>query len=267
MRRMDQMMNSMMQPFGSMFPSMPGFPALTNNSNSLSVSPYTGFGDSLFPSVNHMFSNIQNMANDPNCHSYSSSSVMTYTMDGNGRPKVYQATSSTRSAPGGVKEIRNTMRNSETGQQQMSIGHHIEDKAHIVEKSRNVVTGQNDETEEFINIEEDQADEFNREWVSKTQYSRPRITAVENTTDDDDEKEVEIIEVSPSSPLAITAGPSQSSSHHAQRQPHPAHHHSRKRERHELAADSHKASSHRNKKLGHKRSSKHSHLPRYESHM
>ena len=42
-----------------------------------------------------------NMANG-NMHSYSSSTVMSYTNDGRGQPKVYQATTSTRQAPGGV---------------------------------------------------------------------------------------------------------------------------------------------------------------------
>ena len=42
---------------------------------------------------------------DPNVHSYSSSSVMTFSSDGGGgRPRVYQASSSTRAGPGGVSE-------------------------------------------------------------------------------------------------------------------------------------------------------------------
>jgi myeloid leukemia factor 1 len=42
------------------------------------------------------------MQNDPNGHSFMHSSVMTYTNDGSGQPKIYQATTSTRQAPGGV---------------------------------------------------------------------------------------------------------------------------------------------------------------------
>lgn len=45
------------------------------------------------------------MVNDPNCHSYSSSSVVSYSMGEDGSPKVYQASSSTRTAPGGVSAI------------------------------------------------------------------------------------------------------------------------------------------------------------------
>jgi len=43
--------------------------------------------------------------NDPNSHSYMQSSVMTYSNTGQGAPKVYQATSATRQAPGGVSQI------------------------------------------------------------------------------------------------------------------------------------------------------------------
>lgn len=42
------------------------------------------------------------MANDPNTYSYSSSSVMSYSNDGTGEPKYFQATKSTKRAPGGV---------------------------------------------------------------------------------------------------------------------------------------------------------------------
>lgn len=42
------------------------------------------------------------MGNDPSSHSFMSHSVMTYTTDETGRPQVYQASSSTRTAPGGV---------------------------------------------------------------------------------------------------------------------------------------------------------------------
>ena len=44
----------------------------------------------------------ENMANDPNTYSFSSSSVMSYSSDGHGQPKYFQATKSTKKAPGGV---------------------------------------------------------------------------------------------------------------------------------------------------------------------
>lgn len=48
----------------------------------------------------------ENMSTDLNSHSFSSSSVMTYSKVGNEPAKVFQACSSTRRAPGGVSEYR-----------------------------------------------------------------------------------------------------------------------------------------------------------------
>ena len=45
------------------------------------------------------------MANDPNTFSYSSSSVMSYSSDGRGEPKYFQASKSTKKAPGGVSNV------------------------------------------------------------------------------------------------------------------------------------------------------------------
>ena len=49
---------------------------------------------------------MQMAANNPNAHTYSSSSVMHYSSFGGegGQPKVYHATTSTRQAPGGVRK-------------------------------------------------------------------------------------------------------------------------------------------------------------------
>ena len=44
----------------------------------------------------------ERMANDPNSYSYSSSTVMSYSNDGRGEPKYFQASKSTKRAPGGV---------------------------------------------------------------------------------------------------------------------------------------------------------------------
>ncbi len=42
------------------------------------------------------------MLSDPNSHLFSSSSVVTYSKEGDEPPKVFQASSQTRCAPGGV---------------------------------------------------------------------------------------------------------------------------------------------------------------------
>jgi myeloid leukemia factor 1 len=75
---------------------------------------------------------------------------MTYGPDG--RPQVYQATSSSRSAPGGVRETKQTVSDSRSGTKKMAIGHHIGDRAHIIEKKQNLRTGQREENVELVNL-------------------------------------------------------------------------------------------------------------------
>jgi len=46
----------------------------------------------------------------------------------------------------------------------MSVGHHISDRGHVQERSRNYHTGQEEHNEEFINLEEEQSEAFEQEW-------------------------------------------------------------------------------------------------------
>lgn len=92
------------------------------------------------------------MAQSGNCHSFTSKSVMTFA--GNGQPQVYQATMSTRTAPGGVKETKTTVCDSRTGTKKMAIEHHIGDRAHILEREHNLHSGEQEERQEFINLDE-----------------------------------------------------------------------------------------------------------------
>lgn len=59
----------------------------------------------------------------------------------------------------------------------MAIGHHIGERAHIIEREQNLRSGDQEERQDFINIEEDEADEFNREWEQKTR-SRSEIPRI-----------------------------------------------------------------------------------------
>ena len=88
-----------------------------------------------------------------------------------GRPQVYKATSSTRTAPGGVKEVQRTVCDSRTGTKKMAIGHHIGDRAHIIEREQNLTSGDQEERQDFINLDEDEAEDFNHEWQSKAPAS------------------------------------------------------------------------------------------------
>lgn len=110
----------------------------------------------------------------PGISSYSSS-VVTMTSDGLGRTRqVYEASSSTRLAPGGVKETKSTVRDSRTGRHEMSIGHHLHDRSHVVKKSKNVYTGHEEQEEDFVNVEEDEEATFENEWQRRAAQSAYR---------------------------------------------------------------------------------------------
>ena len=50
---------------------------------------------------------------------------MSYSNDGRNPPKYYEASSSTKQGPGGVKETQKSVRDSESGVHKMAIGHHV----------------------------------------------------------------------------------------------------------------------------------------------
>ncbi|CRK89473.1 CLUMA_CG003211, isoform A [Clunio marinus] len=106
--------------------------------------------------------------------SYSSSSVFSVTSSGtDGRPQVYQETSSVRSGPDGLKETRRTVQDSTTGKKKMAIGHHIGERAHVVEKEQNLHTGEREEREDFINLDESDTEEFERDFEQKSLHNAP----------------------------------------------------------------------------------------------
>jgi len=118
-----------------------------------------------------------------NGQSYSYSSVMSYSNNGGaGEPKYFEATSSTRQGPGGVKETRKTVRDSESGLNKMAVGHHINDRGHVVERSMNRRTNQRDEHQNFIGMDEADAGRFNEEWSRATVNlgNHPQMRGIEN---------------------------------------------------------------------------------------
>jgi hypothetical protein len=107
--------------------------------------------------------------NDPNAHVYSHSTVVSMGPGQDGRPQYYEATNDVRKA-GKVKEVRKTVRDSQRNEERMSIGHHIGNKGHVIEKRR----GRNGEIEEeqrFHGINQHEAEDFDREWTSATRNS------------------------------------------------------------------------------------------------
>ncbi|KAK9729324.1 Myelodysplasia-myeloid leukemia factor 1-interacting protein [Popillia japonica] len=174
MRHMNNMMNSLFaDPFGMMGNDY-GERALTHRANSHnSLMPF-GFP---MPNINRLLSGSLDSLGDAHC--YSSSTVVSMTSGPDGRPQVYKASSSTRVAPGGIKETQKTVCDSRTGTKKMAIGHHIGERAHIVEREQNYRSGDQEERQEFINLDEEEADDFNKEWETKARARSeiPRLTA------------------------------------------------------------------------------------------
>ncbi|NXN09127.1 MLF1 factor, partial [Indicator maculatus] len=141
------------------------------------------FGDPFF-AMDRMMSNMRNsmlemqrkfddLSVHPDAHTFSSSSVMTYSRVGDEPPKVFQASAQTRTAPGGVKETRKALKDSESGVEKMAIGHHIKDRAHVIKKSRNSKTGDEEMNQEFINLDETEAQTFDEEWQKEIMKFKP----------------------------------------------------------------------------------------------
>ncbi|XP_016358786.1 myeloid leukemia factor 1 isoform X2 [Sinocyclocheilus anshuiensis] len=163
--RMRQMMRGFSDPFGQGF--MPSITDGRHRGHRAAAQPNTS------PNAR---SDPENMASDPNSHSYSSSSVMTYSKMGDEPAKVFQASSQTRCAPGGIKETRRSLKDSESGLQKMSIAHHIQDRGHVIERKENRKTGEKELNQDFQNMDETEAQSFDEEWqreVSSFQASAP----------------------------------------------------------------------------------------------
>ncbi|XP_057694681.1 myeloid leukemia factor 1 isoform X2 [Corythoichthys intestinalis] len=187
---MRQMMRSFSEPMGG--PFMPSItdgrncghnpvdpPALRGDHRDTTMNPFGMFDNfvtSMRTRMDGMHKNFETMGTDANTHSFSSSSVMTYSKVGNDPPKVFQASSSTRRAPGGVKETVRSLKDSESGLEKMSIGHHIQDRGHVVEKKMNKKTGAKEFIQDFQNIDESEAQSFDEEWQKELSKFKPSVS-------------------------------------------------------------------------------------------
>ncbi len=52
------------------------------------------------------------------------------------------------------------MRDSESGLERMAIGHHIGERGHVMERSRNRHTGDREERQDYFNLEESEPNPF-----------------------------------------------------------------------------------------------------------
>jgi hypothetical protein len=108
----------------------------------------------------------QFVSSDPNAQVFSSSSVVSYSNSGDGKPKIYQESTQTRQVPGGIKETRKMVRDSEKGIEKVAVGHHIGDRAHVIERHK-VRGGDVEEIVNLENLDDEQVNEFNQEFESK----------------------------------------------------------------------------------------------------
>ncbi|XP_036613607.1 myeloid leukemia factor 1 isoform X2 [Trichosurus vulpecula] len=200
---MRQMMKSLAQPFGQLLSIAGGRgrreededdDKVSCSARSHALAPFGSFGGpslvpfgsfgamstdvSPFQAMDRMMSNMRHnmqdlhrrfsdMSVDPEGHSYCSSSIMTFSKVGNEPPKVFQASSQTRRAPGGIKETRKSLKDSDSGIEKMAVGHHIYDRAHVVNRLKNNKTGDQELNQEFINMRESDARDFNDEWQNQ----------------------------------------------------------------------------------------------------
>jgi len=97
-------------------------------------------------------------------YSFSHSSVYTYSSDGQGAPKVFQAAKEERRGPGGVKETKKAVKDSEAGMQKMAVGRHLGEKGHVIERSHNLRSGEREEKQDFIGLAENDGPAFHEQW-------------------------------------------------------------------------------------------------------
>lgn len=175
MRQMNSMMNSMFaDPFGmfSPFDNMHGGPsALTGGPGMITQFPQHNHRNAMMPFGFNSMPNINRLlgAQMPDgATSYSSSQIISMTNGPDGRPQVYQASSSTKTGPGGIRETQKSVQDSRSGMKKMAIGHHIGERSHVIEREKNVRTGEEAERQDFVNLEEEEAEDFDREFVHRS---------------------------------------------------------------------------------------------------
>uniref|UniRef100_F1KS59 Myeloid leukemia factor n=1 Tax=Ascaris suum TaxID=6253 RepID=F1KS59_ASCSU len=171
-RDMDRMMESMMDPFGmlsrhSMYAGMleDANPRqwVPHRDDMALMSPFGGFGGGLFGGVMRQMEDLQSVAmNDPNSHVFTQSTMITFDGRNGGQPRIVEK--SVRKT-GDVKETRESLRHGDIGER-MSIEHTIGDRTHVIEKKRDR-DGRIREQQRFVNLGEDQAEDFDREFTTR----------------------------------------------------------------------------------------------------
>ncbi|XP_050677234.1 myeloid leukemia factor isoform X2 [Leptidea sinapis] len=168
--RMNSMMNSLFtHPFGMLNDGPLSIMGPRHDSSLMPFMP-------AMPQLNRLFSVSDLGDGNVNAGSSFSSSTVVMSSGPNGKPQIISSSSSTKIGPNGVKEVRKTHQDTRTGVKKMAIGHHIGERAHVIEREQNYYSGDAEERQEFINIEEDEAEQFDREFQERAgNYRRPAI--------------------------------------------------------------------------------------------
>ncbi|PAV82631.1 hypothetical protein WR25_26712 isoform B [Diploscapter pachys] len=193
-RMMEDMDAMMMDPFGPMMGPPPmlmrhphPFAALTDGhehhhppphhrsarARELALDPFGGFGiGGIFNAMNHL---SERAMHDPNAVIFSQSTAFTWGPDG--QPKVVE--NSVRKT-GDVKETRRRVQDG--GEEHMSIGHHIGDRTHVIEKKRDK-DGNVRKQQKFVNLDEANAEDFDREFQQRARNNLTRRGYTSSSSD------------------------------------------------------------------------------------
>lgn len=157
---------------------MHGHELQSGRSRGTDIAPYGGqynpfgFMSSMMSNMHGMMENAfqqtESGSSDPNSHSYMQSSVMSYSNTGQGAPKIYQATSATRQAPGGIRETRKAVRDSEAGIEKMAVGRHLNERGHVITRQKDTRTGDMEENQDYLCFDESDAPQFEDDWRHRT---------------------------------------------------------------------------------------------------
>jgi hypothetical protein len=161
-----RMMNSFFGDFGGGFGAPPAAPSLGMDLMPFGM-PMQMARFSPFDPMMNMGNLMSNDMTNGGGASFQSVSFMSMTSNGaDGQPHVYQASSQTRQA-GGIKETRKAVSDSRQGVKKMSVGRHIGERAHVVEREENLFTGQRAEHEDLINLGDEEKPHFEQEWRNR----------------------------------------------------------------------------------------------------
>ncbi|XP_006816550.1 uncharacterized protein LOC102805010 [Saccoglossus kowalevskii] len=154
------------QPFGTF---EDGFSTMSRMMNDMDIINPTVTSNQYMKSMVDMFNkNFEQLKHNPNARTFRQSSVTQYSKCFDKEPQLYQAISSTKTAPGGLKETKKALRDSALGLEKVAVGHHIDDRGHIVERARYRNTREEREHHNYVNLTEDDGPSFDSEWHYKT---------------------------------------------------------------------------------------------------